>query len=317
MRAALLLNLNAGRGRAASIAASLDAALRARGVLAERIDVHAPDADSHLAAAASELDAIIVMGGDGTVHHALPMLLHTKAALYHFALGTENLVARELGHRADTSHAARLIAAGRTRTLDTGSIATSSVPNESTSPTPFVVMASMGPDASVVHRLDATRNGPISHLSYLRPILAELVRPVLPRMSIEADGVTLVTDKAGLLVVANSRQYALRTDPAPEARPDDGLLDVAFFPASHAVAAGIWLLRSRLRLAHGCVRAQARQITIWTSDPRSRLQVDGEALRLAAPIPAAHDQMALDPQVHGETKLSIMINPGSLRVFTL
>jgi diacylglycerol kinase family enzyme len=164
----------------------------------------------------------------------------------------------------------------------------------------------MGPDASVVHRLNATRTGPISHLSYLRPILAELVRPVLPRMSIEADGLPLVTDTAGLLVIANSRQYALRTDPAPEARPDDGLLDVAFFPASHAVAVGIWLLRSRLRLARGCVRTQARQIRVRTSDPRTCLQLDGEAVTLAT-----------GPQpTQAETSLTVTVNPGSLRVFT-
>jgi diacylglycerol kinase (ATP) len=306
MRAALLLNPNAGKGRAAWIAASLDAALRAQGIIAERIDVHAPDADARLAAAASTLDAVIVMGGDGTVHHALPMMLGAPAALYHFALGTENLVARELGHRADTSLAASLIAAGRTRTLDTGLLATNGAPAPAASPTPFVVMASIGPDASVVHRLNATRTGPISHLSYLRPILAELVRPVLPRMSIEADGFTLVTDTAGLLVIANSRQYALRTDPAPEARPDDGLLDVAFFPASHAVAVGIWLLRSRLRLARGCVRTQARQIKVRTSDPRTCLQLDGEAVTLAA-----------GPQpTQAETSLTVTVNPGSLRVFT-
>lgn len=291
MRAALLMNPDAGRGRASSIAAALEAALLARHVTSHAIDVHAPEADAQIAAAASSDDAIIVLGGDGTVHHALPMLLGKPAALYHLAMGTENLVARELGHRQSVTHAAQLVASGRTRLIDTGLI-TRDGGAQGTAPVPFVVMASMGPDASVVHRLDATRRGPISHLSYLSPIVAELSSPALTPMTIHADGRPLVEDRAGMVVVANSRQYALRTDPAPDARPDDGLLDVAFFPASHALAAGLWLLRARFRLARTCVRARAKVVTIHSADPRARVQVDGEAL---PPVPGATLQLAIQP----------------------
>jgi diacylglycerol kinase family enzyme len=138
-------------------------------------------------------------------------------------------------------------------------------------------MASIGPDASVVHRLDRRRNGPISHRSYIRPILAEAIRPVLPRLTVHADGVEVIRDEPGLLVVANSRHYALRADPAPRANCSDGLLDLVFFPASSATRVAFWLVRARLRLTRGCTQARARVVTISTSDQRARLQVDGEA----------------------------------------
>lgn len=300
MRTALLLNPNAGKGRAQAIAASLEAALRARQITTQAINVHSEVADAATAEAARSNDVIIVLGGDGTVHHALPHLVGKPAALYHLALGTENLVARELGHRADVETAADMIASGRSRTIDTARITPRAA--ETAGPTPFVVMASIGPDASVVHRLDATRRGPISHLSYLRPILAEALRPALPEITIVADGDTIVSRRAGLVVVANARQYALRTDPAPDARSDDGLLDVAFFPATTAVAAAVWLLRARLRLAEGCMRARARSIgiTIHTAarggaraaHPVHPVQIDGEALHAPG---ATHFMIEVQP----------------------
>src|SRR5678815_1398252 len=94
---------------------------------------------------------------------------------------------------------------------------------------PFVLMCSLGPDASVMRRLDEARRGPISHLSYIRPILAELRDPCLPRVTIEVDGKRVVDGQTGMVVIANSRQYAIRIDPAYKASMTDGLLDMVFF----------------------------------------------------------------------------------------
>ncbi|MDF1869558.1 MAG: acylglycerol kinase family protein, partial [Phycisphaerales bacterium] len=44
-----------------------------------------------------ESDRLIIIGGDGTVHHALPKLIKHQIPFYHLGTGTSNLISKELG----------------------------------------------------------------------------------------------------------------------------------------------------------------------------------------------------------------------------
>ena len=110
-----------------------------------------------------------------------------------------------------------------------------------------------------------------------------------------------------MVVVANSRQYAARLDPAQRAEMSDGLLDVLFFPIASKAQLLSWLIQCRLRrhladqrLVNRCGRA----IKIVCDQPQ-RYQLDGD------PPPKA------DNPVGGETairQLQISLRPGVLRV---
>lgn len=281
MRALILFNPNSGRGRGQRVAESVRAMLAAGGAEAELFATakEPPGVfQGRLSAALAGKDLLIVAGGDGTLHHALPAAAGSGVPLYHLAMGTENLFARQFGMDRTPATLERAIRAWRTLDVDVATLTLDDQP-----PCPFVLMCSIGPDASVIRRMDAGRRGPISHLSYCRPVLAELMRPSLPRLTIEVDGKMLVQDQRGMAVVANSRQYAARIDPAMNASMTDGLLDVVFFPVTGRVSLAAWIIKSRLRKHLGKAltyeAAQRVRITAAGTDGAPAYQIDGECGR--------------------------------------
>jgi diacylglycerol kinase family enzyme len=292
VHAVLICNPNSGKGHARTLLRSVTEALRSRGVSVthHHADAHQPP---HLDPRAPRPDVFIVLGGDGSVFHALPDILALEAPVYHLPVGTENLFAREFGMTRSAQRLADALLHGVTRPIDLGAV----------DGRPFAVMASFGPDAAVVHRLAARRNGPISHLSYALPALRESLRPALRPVRVEVDGRPVFDHGPALVVVANSRQYGARFDPALGARVDDGLLDVAVLPASTTLRVLVWALACRLRLQRrlpGCVYARGAGVRITgVNGPLPPCQIDGEAVTLQRP-----------------DRAQIAILPGALRVLT-
>jgi len=217
-----------------------------------------------------------VVGGDGTVHSAADSIIDSGVPVYHVPLGTENLFAREFSMSRDMQRLLGAIEHGTVRTIDVArSDGSASGPSGR-----FLIMCSVGADAGVVPRVSAMRNGSISHLSYAVPILAQVLRPRQPELSITVDGTGVVDREPGMAVVANSRQYAARIDPADRADPADGLLDVVFFRAETSLGLLNWVLSSRLRIHHqrdDLVYVRGRRIEIDAPGGPVPVQVDGEA----------------------------------------
>jgi diacylglycerol kinase (ATP) len=242
--------------------------------------------------AASEL--IVVAGGDGTIHHTLPVAMRTGVPVYQLPMGTENLFARQFSMEAKAELLARSLVAPQVVAVDTASC----------NARPFVLMCSVGFDANIVERVATNRNGPITRLNYIGHGLKEIVAPRIPTLSILVDGQPIVGTQPGMVVVANSRQYAARLDPAPEANMTDGVLDVVFFPGSSRIELGLWGVRTMLRThtsAPDLVTARGQKIVIHAESP-TPFQLDGEH--------AGH----LHPQTTDHRELTITVNPGMLKV---
>ncbi len=221
----------------------------------------------------------MVAGGDGTVLSVASTCAAMAVPIYHLPAGNENLFAREFGMDTNPNRLLRAILRGRTVSCDVGRCEWNGaggalLPRQSL---PFLLMASVGPDAGVVHRLHACRTKAVGHRAYAGPIVGELASPAISHVRVWREGDTEpVIDGRGMLVVANCRQYALRIDPCPEADPCDGLLDACFIPAETAVEALAALVRLRLRSGATVVRARAARLAVEV-EPHARLQLDGEA----------------------------------------
>ncbi|MDG2291240.1 MAG: hypothetical protein P8L37_01165, partial [Phycisphaerales bacterium] len=110
---------------------------------------------------------------------------------------------------------------------------------------PCLLMASCGFDAAVVHDLAARRSGPISHWSYLPSILRQWLRWQPVPMHVTVDGACIEAEHVGLCFVCNSREYGGRFNPAPEARMDDGVLDVVLLPTRSRWGLLRWMMKAR------------------------------------------------------------------------
>lgn len=220
LRVVLFQNASSGRGAAKVAVGAVAKTISRAGHEIITREVGPRSVATDLEAALAGADVLLIAGGDGTVHHALPLAIKAGVPICQFPMGTENLFSREFAMSRSPEKILASLERGVMRTIDLASC------NDRL----FAIMCSVGFDARVVQRIASVRTSTISKVDYVVQGLREMTdfRPTL--VSIEIDGQRVVDDQPGLAVVANIRQYAARLDPAREALPDDGLLDVVFYP---------------------------------------------------------------------------------------
>jgi diacylglycerol kinase (ATP) len=215
---ALLTNPAAGRGRAARVAGPVTARREQAGFRVRRLQGRDVDEAQLLAARAVEegVESLVVVGGDGLVHLAVQVLAHRRTSLGIIPAGTGNDAARCLGvPLRDVRAAADLVIAGHTRSVDLGRVGGSS----------FLCVLSAGFDAAVTERA-ATMRRPRGRARYVLATLAELrrLRPATYGLRLD-DGTTREVEGV-LVAVANAPSFGGGLQIAPDARLDDGLLDL-------------------------------------------------------------------------------------------
>ena len=246
---------------------------------------------------------LLIAGGDGAVRMAAPSASRTGTPIYHLPFGTENLFAREFGMDASEATLRGALDRFEVRRVDMG------IANGRT----FLLMASVGFDAEVVHHLAERRGNSISHFSYVAPILSQLRRWRPPVLKIIVDGVSINPDGSGFVVVANSRQYGWRLNPAGRASMSDGLLDVAFFPTRSRRGLVGWAIRCRLQrhLDHARLIYRTGQNVTITCESPARYQIDGD------PPGVLHEMAEGDPPRPEDQRplsLNVSIRPAALSV---
>jgi len=167
-----------------------------------------------------QLRGVIAAGGDGTVSWVANRV-PASTPLACFPLGTENLLARYLGHAADPQAVVQLFQQGCSLSLDAGEA----------NGRLFSLMAGCGFDAEVVEQLHRNRRGNIRHWSYIKPMLDTLRTYAYPRLSVQ---VALPqggeeTIECRWAFVVNVPRYAFGLQIDPRASPSDGLLNVVTF----------------------------------------------------------------------------------------
>jgi diacylglycerol kinase (ATP) len=273
MAIAVVFNPISGSGRAERVASGLRDALEREGWIIELVPTERAAASAWLAPRLPGRDAVVVVGGDGAVRLVAPEAARAGVPLWHVPCGTENLFARAFGMSRSAEALSAALRRRATRAIDLAA-----VEREGGARDDFVIMASVGFDAAVVHALSATRRGGISHLSYARPILASLGawRPSRLAWSIDGEREEL---GEGMVVVGNMPGYGARLNPAAGAVCDDGELDAVFIPARSAFDLLPWvpLLWTGLHRRHPLLRERRGGRIELELSPRAELQLDGDA----------------------------------------
>jgi YegS/Rv2252/BmrU family lipid kinase len=229
VRALLVANPTAGGGRAGRLAPKALERLRADGIEASHRPTRSLE-DARLAAceAAGDVDAVVAVGGDGTVGACAAGLADAgppgrspgrsgvRAALAVIPAGGGNDAARSLGLPAgDPLAAAGLLRRLRRRPADLATVAGRS----------YLNVAGAGFD-SEVNRVANQRLGWAGNRPrYLGAVLAQLVVGRTAELRLVLDGRAL-TQLGWLVAVANGPSYGGGMRVAPRASLADGLLDV-------------------------------------------------------------------------------------------
>lgn len=169
------------------------------------------------------IEALIVVGGDGMIHHGVNALGDSKIPLGVVAVGSGNDIAREFHfpiHKLEDSlhQVMGALLAGRIRDVDVLEFRSAEGVSRA------LAVAAVGIDADVNARTNAM-TWPKGNLRYIRGIAQSLreFRPYGLRVTI--DGKT-AEGAATILSVANTRWVGGGICIAPNAKPDDGLADV-------------------------------------------------------------------------------------------
>jgi len=274
-RIALIANPRSGKGRGVSASDAAVAALREAGA---RVEVHigssAADTRRLVGVALAEPpDALVVVGGDGTVSAILPELAGTEVPMALVPAGTGNDLARALGvPRRDPAGAALLALRGTPRRIDVGEITADG------RTTPFLTVAALGFDAKVSDRTNLLR-WPRGAARYYLAIVIEVVRLRPTRFRLACDGEDPRDAVGTLVAVGNTVSYGGGMPICPEARPDDGLLDVvhvAPLRRTRLLTLFPLLLRGRHLSRSEVTQRRVREIAV--SAPDLVVYADGERI---------------------------------------
>ncbi|HTJ32471.1 MAG TPA: diacylglycerol kinase [Dactylosporangium sp.] len=225
MNIALLANPTAGKGRRAALLPAVVQRLGADGAAVAVLSggTAAETRDKARQAVADGCDALVAMGGDGTVHLGLQAVAGTGVAFGIVPAGTGNDFAVRLGLPLSPVAAAGVIADalrdGTSRAIDLARL-------EGADGTRawFGAVLAAGFDAFVNERANRIR-WPRGPQRYNRAIVEELatLRPRRYRMSL--DGAATEFDSV-LVAIGNTESYGGGFRIVPGADPTDGLLDV-------------------------------------------------------------------------------------------
>lgn len=169
-RVALVENPASGQTspRRQAIVRETIAALRQAGIETDRYTIDGPGSGSQLARQAMErgCDAILVAGGDGTVHEILQCLVGTDVALGVVPMGTANALASDLGLVGSPSRAIHRLLCALPVKVPVGRI-TFRAEDGSEQSRYFTVAAGVGADALLMARMDPVLKRRLGYLLYL------------------------------------------------------------------------------------------------------------------------------------------------------
>jgi len=181
-------------------------------------------------ATANEANAIVLLGGDGTIHRHLPILVRLGLPLLVVPAGSGNDFARALKIRSfrDSLRAWRSFEAGKTkpRPIDLGVIVSTLSPNKLQY---FCCVAGCGLDSIVARRANRMPRWIRGRGGYALGLLPALFRPPKFPMRItqfNGSGQTESHQPTLLTAFANTQFYGDGMRIAPQADPSDGQLDV-------------------------------------------------------------------------------------------
>jgi len=184
----------------------------------------------------TDADAILIFGGDGTLHRHLPELVRLQIPVLVVPCGSGNDFARALNLRCvkDSRKAWRRFTSGAesVRKIDLGLITPLDKTGASGAPTPhlFCCVASAGLDAEVAKRANRLRRWLRAHGGYVISLAPVLFRFAPVRMEImvqqpSGEWVERSSDPTLVAAFANTSTYGGGIRIAPKARLDDGQLD--------------------------------------------------------------------------------------------
>jgi diacylglycerol kinase (ATP) len=217
---------------------------------------------------------VLVAGGDGTVRVVCSALAGTGIPLGLIPAGTGNLLARNLGIPLDEAAALSVAFDGMDKPIDLVKVTFDDVASDH-----FAVMAGIGLDAMIMQGTNPDLKKAVGSAAYFLSAAQNAKHPAL-QTRIEIDDEPAIGRRAHVIVIGNVGYLQANIPLIPDAKADDGLLDV--------IVASPRKIRDWVRLTARVLTRQRRpdnqldrltghRVKI-TVDPPDHYQMDGDTV---------------------------------------
>ena len=227
---------------------------------------------------------VVAVGGDGTVNEVAKNVANTNIILGIIPRGSGNGLARTLGIPQKAVEAIKRVETGKVKTIDHGFI----------NGRFFSCAAGIGFDAHICELFAGSKTRGL--MSYVTISLKQFLSYRAKEYTIQTNNETFKT-KAFLIAFANAGQYGNDFYIAPQAKMDDGLIDIVILKPFNIFSACdifVKVLSKKAHKAKSIVTFSAKEFKI-KNESSTAIHFDGE--------PGAV-----------ETEIEVRINPQSLKV---
>jgi YegS/Rv2252/BmrU family lipid kinase len=220
-------------------------------------------------AAENKFDAVVAIGGDGTLNNVARYINHSEIVLGIVPMGSGNGFARELGISMDVRKSLQTINDWNIKSCDTGIV----------NDTFFINLMGVGFDAHVTGLFASSQTRGLS--TYAKITLGEFMNYNYHSYSVLLDGVQ-VDHSAFLLSVCNGTQFGNNAYIAPKATMDDGSFDVSVvekFALWQTPEIGLRLFNKSIDKMNFVKSYKAKEIVI-AREKDDMVNIDGEPVMM-------------------------------------
>jgi diacylglycerol kinase family enzyme len=220
------------------------------------------------------VDLVLGAGGDGTIRVICSGLAHTGIPFGLIPAGTGNLLARNIGIPLDEVAALDVAFDGVDKALDLVRLQIDDQP-----PVHFAVMAGIGLDAVIMEATDPKMKKAVGSAAYFVSAAQNANHPAL-HATIVVDDQPPIRRRAHVIVIGNVGFLMANIQLIPNARADDGLLDVVV--ASPRTLSDWVRLTTRVLTRRKQPDDQLDRLTghrvMITVEERDQVQLDGDTV---------------------------------------
>ncbi len=225
-------------------------------------------------------DLLIIYGGDGTLHEAIPEAVKWQVPVALLPAGTTNVLARELGIPRDPERALSLVPRRKLQRIHLGQGDWGQA-REDLSPISrrryFHLMAGIGFDGDVISRTGQHVKKALGMTAYwLAAHISLLKYPMTPfELSLEGE-----VHQGTFAVIGNARKYGGELHLTPKASVQENCLDVCLFTSQQRwrYLLYLWGVLSGRHLSYPDVLYRKVQHLKVSSDRPVPIQMDGELI---------------------------------------
>jgi diacylglycerol kinase (ATP) len=216
----------------------------------------------------SKHEVFIAAGGDGTVHTVASELVGTQKILGVLPLGSGNGFAKEFGFKMNVRSLLSDIKKAESMDIDVIEINDKLCLN----------VAGIGLDSFVAHSFNNLKLRGFLPYIWLTFKTFLALRPF--HVKIKCGGEEIISEKLFVLTIANTRQFGNYAFIAPDASPNDGMIDIVLIKPFPKILGSLFILRlftKRINKSKYVRHIQTdKEIVVETHE--TRFHIDGEPL---------------------------------------